>query len=652
MTSISVSVLIFWSASAQPVSFRTTIIPLLLPLRPASYATSPQPLLRTLPVFASPHLSPANYGAACPTPRCRVRVCPARSQDTPRACVTPVSFHAAHAAVPDRGSRVFSFVSSVHPCTSTGSGPCPSLGARPYPRGSVSASVHASKPSPIPTVMPPPTASGRSGSRRFAFGIDAPPPSGSTCPIAPGGSLRASTPHHVYTAAVPFSRALPRPSLPATTWARSTAPSPSISTQASRSASNASAPLCRALPCRSRPPLACSPAHPSRWRHAHPARGHTPVHLRIGLASRLRCRCTHTRLSSRRPPPHPYARPAGPSPSHSPRHHGLTPTPAHYTFPAPSAPPLLTRLSSTSPLRSSCMPRVSPHLHCSRTLLACAVTPAPPRPVPPPLAPAPRVSAPIYSAAAPPFRGLPRPCRAAPARTPVSVLARPASPTRGRQSPVHRHRRPVPHLSVPPHTLLSARLTRSASIAQLYPLPAPVLLHHSGAVKPLRADTLVVSHIHLATALHSLAIPAVAWTRPCAMYLPLHSHCPGPLLCHAGLSRAAHSLHPPCYARSSSSHLLTLAHHTYHRPCSCMRRPHRVCTVSVLPFAPPPVPLVLCPLRQTLPTVFPALLPVLLHIILCAMYLFLHFTTHTVFLLCFLYYKNRLLAALPWRDSS
>ncbi|KAJ7831381.1 hypothetical protein B0H14DRAFT_3464077 [Mycena olivaceomarginata] len=59
---------------------------------------------------------------------------------------------------------------------------------------------------------------------------------------------------------------------------------------------------------------------------------------------------------------------------------------------------------------------------------------------------------------------------------------------------------PVPHLPALPRTLLSARLSRSAAIAQLYPPPAPVLLHHFGAVKPLRTDTPVASHIHLATA--------------------------------------------------------------------------------------------------------------------------------------------------------
>ncbi|KAJ7825901.1 hypothetical protein B0H14DRAFT_1278746 [Mycena olivaceomarginata] len=278
------------------------------------------------------------------------------------------------------------------------------------------------------------------------------------------------------------------------------------------------------------------------------------------------------------------------------------------------------------------MPRPAPRLHCSRTLLPCAVTPAPPRPAPPRLH-----LRPLYASAHPstppphpPFRGLPRPCRAALARTPISVLARPASPTRGRQSPVHWHRRPVPHLPAPPRTFLSARLTRSASIAQLYPLPAPVLLHHSGAVKPLHADTLAASHIHLATAPHSLAIPAAAWTRPCAMYLPLRSRCPGLLLCHAGpLPRCAlpapsvlRSLLASLYPRpphiSSPLQLRASPAPRLHRlrPALCTpTRASRVVSASSDP-----------PYRIPSSTSGPP-------------------THHPL-------HHNRLLAALPWRDSS
>ncbi|KAJ7859013.1 hypothetical protein B0H14DRAFT_2747522, partial [Mycena olivaceomarginata] len=79
----------------------------------------------------------------------------------------------------------------------------------------------------------------------------------------------------------------------------------------------------------------------------------------------------------------------------------------------------------------------------------------------------------VHPAAAP-SRGLPRLCRA----------ARSAHPSPSRQSPVHWHRRPIPHPPTPLRALLSAHLCRSASIAQLYPPPVPVLLPDSGAVKP------------------------------------------------------------------------------------------------------------------------------------------------------------------------
>ncbi|KAJ7799475.1 hypothetical protein B0H14DRAFT_3787757 [Mycena olivaceomarginata] len=100
---------------------------------------------------------------------------------------------------------------------------------------------------------------------------------------------------------------------------------------------------------------------------------------------------------------------------------------------------------------------------------------------------------------------------------------------------------PSPHLPAPLRIPLSARLSHSASIAQLYPPPAPVLLLHSGAVKPLRADKPVASHIHVTTGQHSLAVPPKAWTHPSAMYLPLplRPRCPGPLSRHASFSRCA-----------------------------------------------------------------------------------------------------------------
>jgi hypothetical protein len=87
------------------------------------------------------------------------------------------------------------------------------------------------------------------------------------------------------------------------------------------------------------------------------------VHLRIDLASRLRCRCTHTRLSSRRPPPHPYARPAGPSPSHSPCHHVTA-----------ASPPLPPTTRSLRPLRRPSLPVSHPPHRCA--LPACPVPPA------------------------------------------------------------------------------------------------------------------------------------------------------------------------------------------------------------------------------------------------------------------------------------
>ncbi|KAJ7874529.1 hypothetical protein B0H14DRAFT_2718048, partial [Mycena olivaceomarginata] len=81
-----------------------------------------------------------------------------------------------------------------------------------------------------------------------------------------------------------------------------------------------------------------------------------------------------------------------------------------------------------------------------------------------------------HPAAAPsPRSAHPSPCRHA---------LRPASSTRARQSPVHWHRRPIPHPPTPLRALLSAHLCRLASIAQLYPPPVPVLLPDSGAVKP------------------------------------------------------------------------------------------------------------------------------------------------------------------------
>ncbi|KAJ7804014.1 hypothetical protein B0H14DRAFT_3776036 [Mycena olivaceomarginata] len=88
------------------------------------------------------------------------------------------------------------------------------------------------------------------------------------------------------------------------------------------------------------------------------------------------------------------------------------------------------------------MHRPAPRLHCSRTLLPCAVTPAPPRLVPPPLAPAPRVGAPIRarsestppftsSAATPAARRLPAPAPAPPhpytTATPSTLSATPRS---------------------------------------------------------------------------------------------------------------------------------------------------------------------------------------------------------------------------------
>ncbi|KAJ7696114.1 hypothetical protein B0H14DRAFT_3041188, partial [Mycena olivaceomarginata] len=92
----------------------------------------------------------------------------------------------------------------------------------------------------------------------------------------------------------------------------------------------------------------------------------------------------------------------------------------------------------------------------------------------------------VHLAAAPSSRGLPRPCRAARSAhpSPCRHALRPASSTGARQSPVHWHRRPIPHPPTPLRALLLAHLCRSVSIAQLYPPPVPVLLPDSGPVKP------------------------------------------------------------------------------------------------------------------------------------------------------------------------
>ncbi|KAJ7804013.1 hypothetical protein B0H14DRAFT_3486772 [Mycena olivaceomarginata] len=197
---------------------------------------------------------------------------------------------------------------------------------------SASASVHTFNAlAPSTPRCRQPTASGCSGSGCFALGIDAPHPSGSTCPLSHRAWQLLMCVHHpAPSTPLPCPSHVRRHTHPAATWACSTDPSPSISTQASHSASNASAPLCRALPRRSHPPSACSPVHPSWYRHAHPAHGNTPVHLRIGLASRLRCRCTLTRIPPALPLRTRHVTTASP------------PIPAHYTFPAPSAPPLPT----------------------------------------------------------------------------------------------------------------------------------------------------------------------------------------------------------------------------------------------------------------------------------------------------------------------
>ncbi|KAJ7729627.1 hypothetical protein B0H14DRAFT_2999605, partial [Mycena olivaceomarginata] len=163
----------------------------------------------------------------------------------------------------------------------------------------------------------------------------------------------------------------------------------------------------------------------------------------------------------------------------------------------------------------------------------------------------------------------PRPRRSRSAHpSPCRHALRPASSTRARQSPVHWHRRPIPHPPTPLRALLSAHLCRLASIAQLYPPPVPVLLPDSGAVKT------------------TCPLPRGLAHAPCTVHLPLRPALPPR---HTVLSCAAPSLHLSAMPspRISTVYALPTA------PTLAAARVDRT-AVSPLPVAPP---LALCPHR-------------------------------------------------------